>query len=194
MLGDDRTLPDEGGGLLVHAERKRFAEMRSRFAAIGQRLVRIADIVMASGVHLVRSNRFREHLHCGPVIARCLRHQPEKIQALHMCGLARENLTADFLRLVDAAHPTRTACRSGEVANAGARRAEGKRVWPPCGLVASLIGRTSFFSVHVPSTGPSCKTPPNSTPKKAAVRGLRINQPRSADIGPIALTAKNNLP
>src|SRR3954447_3594242 len=108
---------------------------------------------MASGVHLVRSNRFREHLHCGPVIAANLRHKAEKIQALHMCRLPRENLTANLLRFVDAARAVRTACLSGEVGNPDIRRAEGKRVWPPCGLVESLIGRTSFFSVHVPSTG-----------------------------------------
>src|SRR5271165_1057041 len=130
--------------------------MRDRLGAITQRLVRIAEIVMASGVHLVRSNRFREHLNGKPVIAGCLRHQAEKIEALRMCRLACENLAANLLRFVDAAHPVRTACLSGEVDNAGARRAEGKRVWPPCGLVASLIGRTSFFSVHVPSTGPIC--------------------------------------
>src|SRR5262249_50454485 len=119
----------------------------------------------------VRNNRFREHLHCGPVIAGCLRHQAEKIQALHMCRLARENLTANLLCFVDAAHPVQTACLSGEVDNADARQAEGNCVWPPCGLVAALIGRTSFFSVHIPSTGPIFKTPPNSTPKKAAAWG-----------------------
>ena len=136
--------------------------MRDRFGAITQHLVRIANVVMASGVHLVRSNRFREHLHCDPVIAGCLRHQAEKIQALYMCRLAYENLTANLLRFVDAAHPVPTACLSGEVGNADARRAEGKHVWPPCGLVASLVGRTSFFSVHVPPTGPICKTSPNN--------------------------------
>ena len=55
------------------------------------------------------------------------------------------------------------------------------------------LGRTSFFSVHVPSTGPICKTPPNSTRKGSGLR-LRTNQPRPADIGPIVLTAKDNLP
>jgi len=83
-----------------------------------------------------------------------------------MCRLALENLTANFLRFADAARLVRTACLSGEVDNADARRAEGKCVWPPCRLAASLIGRTSFFSVHVPSTGPNCKTPPNSTPRQ----------------------------
>jgi hypothetical protein len=86
------------------------------------------------------------------VIAGSLRRQAEKIQALHMCGLARENLAANLSRFVEAAQPVQTACLRGEVRNADARRAEGRRVWPSCGLVASLVGRTSFFSVHVPST------------------------------------------
>jgi hypothetical protein len=93
-----------------------------------------------------------------------------------MRRIARENLTANRLRVVDAADPTQTARLSGEVDNADARRAGSRRVWPARGRFASLIGRTSFFSVHVPSTGP-----------------MRINQPRRADIGPIAVTAKDNL-
>jgi hypothetical protein len=124
--------------------------MRHRLGAIAQRLVRIAEIVVASGVHLVRSNRLREHLYRGAVIAGCLRHQPEKIEALHMRRLARENLTANLLRMVDAAQPVRTARFCGELDNADARRAEGRRAWHPYGLVAPLIGRTSFFSIHGP--------------------------------------------
>ncbi len=152
--GDDGTLQDEGNRLLLHAERERLAEMRARPGAVAQRLVRIAGIVMAGGVRLVRRNRFREHLHRAPVIAGCLRHQAEKVEALHMRRLARENLTADRLRFAEAARLVPTARLGGEVGDADARRTEGRRARPFCRLVASLAGRPSFFPVHVLSTGP----------------------------------------
>ncbi|WP_258769426.1 hypothetical protein [Bradyrhizobium arachidis] len=134
--------------------------MRHRLAALTQRLVRIAGVVVASGVGFVRSNRLCERLHCAPVIPGSLRHQAEKIEALHMCRLARENLAANLLRFVAATRSVQAARLSGEVGNAEALRAEGGRRWPPCGLVASLVGRPSFFSVHVPSTGAANQSTP----------------------------------
>jgi hypothetical protein len=124
---------------------------------------------MAGGVDLVRSNRFCEHLHCGPMIAGCLRHQAKQIQALHMDRLAGEDLPANLLGFVDAAQPVATACLGGEAGNADARGTEGRCVLG--GLAASFAGRSPFFSVHVPSTGPNCKAPPDSAPNRASWSG-----------------------
>ncbi len=123
IAGDRGALQDEGDRLVLHAERKRLAEMGNRLGAIAQRLVGIAGVVVAGGVHFVGGNCLREQL-CGrPVVAGGLRHQAEKVQALHMIGLARENVPANLLRFVEAAHSVETACFGGEAANAHAREA-----------------------------------------------------------------------
>ncbi|GCC45655.1 hypothetical protein chiPu_0029673, partial [Chiloscyllium punctatum] len=175
IAGDGRALEDEAHGLRVHAERERLAEMRGGLGAIAQRLVRIAGIVVTRGVHVIGSNRFRERLHRGAVIAGRLRHQAEKVQALRMAGLARENVPADLLRLVEAAHSVEPAGLRGEVGNADARGAEGRYVL--AGRVPSLTGRAPFFSVHDPSTGPSCKTRRDIGPNAIAAKDYSARDP-----------------
>ena len=62
-----------------------------------------------------------------------------------MCRLARENLTANLLRFVDTARPVQTACLNGEIGNTDARRAEGKGLWPACGLPRRLLTARRLF-------------------------------------------------
>jgi hypothetical protein len=149
--------------------------MRDRFAAVAQRPVRVPDVVVASCVDLVRSNRFREDLHGAAVITGFLRHQTQKIQGLHMGGLAHENLTANLLRFGDAAEPVRTARRSGKVGNRD-RCGEGEGAQARLGHVVSFAGRTSLSSIHVRSAGSCLQDAAEQRAEKAAIRGCTSNK------------------
>src|ERR1700683_1348979 len=133
--------------------------MRNRLRRTTQRLIRMADIVMASRVQLVRGECSCEHLQCAPVIAGGLRRHAEKVQTLHMRGLARQDLTANLLRFADPAPPVAAVCFSKKIGNAGAYRAPGERVGRSCALAATLMCCPPLFPVHSRFIGLVAATP-----------------------------------
>src|SRR5262249_28724789 len=81
----------------AHSKSNRFAKMRSCLVALVESLVGGADIVMAGGVVRIDRNGLGEISNGLGVARALLRHQTQKIHAVDMRRLARQDFLAETL-------------------------------------------------------------------------------------------------